>query len=140
MRRLIVDTGFLVALYIRADSLHPAAIAYLQRNRLPLQTVSPVVVETCFFLDAAGKVALLDWIAHGGLTVEDIPVSSYLDIATYIQKYADQDIDFADAALVWLANQTGEKQILTVDEGDFRIYRLKNGQAFELVPWYLKES
>lgn len=140
MRRLIVDTGFLVALYIRADSLHPAAITYLQRNRLPLQTVSPVVVETCFFLDAAGKVALLDWIAHGGLTVEDIPVSSYLDIATYIQKYADQDIDFADAALVWLANQTGEKQILTVDEGDFRIYRLKNGQAFELVPWYLKES
>lgn len=140
MRRLIVDTGFLVALYIRADSLHPAAITYLQRNRLPLQTVSPVVVETCFFLDAAGKVALLDWIAHGGLTVEDIPVSSYLDIATYIQKYADQDIDFADAALVWLANQTGEKQILTVDEGDFRIYRLKNGQVFELVPWYSKES
>lgn len=84
--------------------------------------------------------ALLDWIAHGGLTVEDIPVSSYLDIATYIQKYADQDIDFADAALVWLANQTGEKQILTVDEGDFRIYRLKNGQVFELVPWYSKES
>ena len=140
MRRLIVDTGFLVALYIRADGLHPAAIAYLQRNRLPLQTVNPVVVETCFFLDAAGKVALLDWIAHGGLTVADIPVSSYLDIAAYIQKYADQDIDFADAALVWLANQTGEKQILTVDEGDFRIYRLKNGQAFELISWYSKES
>lgn len=140
MRRLIVDTGFLVALYIRGDSLHSAAIAYLQRNRLPLQTVSPVVVETCFFLDAAGKAALLNWIARGGLAVADIPVSSYLDLAAYIEKYADRDIDFADAALAWLANQTGERQILTVDEGDFRIYRLKNGRAFELIPWYSKDS
>ncbi|HRC71585.1 MAG TPA: PIN domain-containing protein [Candidatus Competibacter sp.] len=140
MRRLIVDTGFLVALYIRGDSLHPAAIAYLKSNRMPLQTVAPAIVETCFFLDAAGKAALLNWIAYGGLTVADIPVSNYLDIAAYIQKYADQDIDFTDAALVWLANQTGERQILTVDEGDFRIYRLKDGQAFELIPWYSKDS
>lgn len=104
MPKLLVDTGFLVALYIRGDSLHSAAITYLQRNRLPLQTVSPVVVETCFFLDAAGKVALLNWIVRGGLAVSDIPISSYVDIAAYIQKYTDQDIDFADAALVWLAN------------------------------------
>lgn len=121
MPRLIVDTGFLVALYIRGDSLHHAAIVYLQRNRLPLQTVAPVVVETCFFLDASGKAALLDWIAHGGLAVADVPVGSYLDIAAYIQKYAEQDIDFADAALVWLANKIGERRILTVDEGDFRV-------------------
>lgn len=139
MPRLIVDTGFLVALYIHGDSLHHAALAYLRRNRLPLQTVAPVVVETCFFLDAAGKAALLDWIARGGLAVVDVPVSSYLDIAAYIQKYADQDIDFADAALVWLANQVGEKRILTVDEGDFRVYRLKGGRAFELISWYSKE-
>lgn len=97
-------------------------------------------METCFFLDAAGKAALLNWIARGGLAVADIPVSSYLDLAAYIEKYADRDIDFADAALAWLANQTGERQILTVDEGDFRIYRLKNGRAFELIPWYSKDS
>lgn len=139
MQKILVDTGFLVALYIRSDSLHSAAIAYLQHNRFPLQTVTPVVVETCFFLDAAGKSALLNWIARGGLSVADIPVSSYLDIAAYIQKYADQDIDFADAALVWLANQTTEARILTVDEGDFRVYRLKNGRTFELIYWYEKD-
>jgi uncharacterized DUF497 family protein len=52
---LLVDTGFLVALYIRGDTLHQAALAYLRQNQLPLQTASPVIVETCFFLDALGK-------------------------------------------------------------------------------------
>lgn len=136
MIQSLVDTGFLVALYIRGDTLHQAALSYLRKNKLPLQTVAPVVVETCFFLDAHGKVALLNWIAQGGLSVTDIPVSSYPDLATYIKKYADQDIDFADAALVWLANQTGQRSILTVDENDFQVYRLKGGYSFELIRWY----
>ena len=70
MIRLLVDTGFLVALYIRGDTLHQAALAYLRQNLLPLQTVSPVIVETCFFLDALGKAALLNWIVHGSFSVD----------------------------------------------------------------------
>ena len=42
---------------------------------------------------------------------------------------------FADAALVWLAEQTGNRAILTVDETDFRRFRLKSGARFELVEW-----
>ena len=136
MIRLLVDTGFLIALYIRGDTLHQAALAYLRQNLLPLQTASPVIVETCFFLDALGKAALLNWIVHGGMAVADIPVISYPDLANYIKKYADQDIDFTDAALVWLANQTGQRSILTVDEKDFQVYRLKGGHQFELIRWY----
>lgn len=58
MTPLLVDTGFLVALYIRGDSLHSAAVEWLQQNRSPLQTVAPVIVEACFFLDPSGKDAL----------------------------------------------------------------------------------
>lgn len=111
MTPLLVDTGFLVAPYIRGDNLHHAAVAYLRQNQSPLQTAAPVIVETCFFLDAPGKAALLTWIAQGGLAVTDIPVSSYPDLAAYIRKYADQDIDFADAALVWLASQSSQSNI-----------------------------
>ena len=70
------------------------------------------------------------------MAVADIPVISYPDLANYIKKYADQDIDFTDAALVWLANQTGQRSILTVDEKDFQVYRLKGGHQFELIRWY----
>ncbi len=136
MPRLLVDTGFLVALFIRGDTWHQAALAFMQANRTALLTILPVIVETCFFLDVRGKCELLKWVERGGIEVIDVPIRSYPDITATLQKYADQDIDFTDAALVWLANQTGERAILTVDESDFSVYRLKGGKRFELVKWY----
>jgi len=134
--RLIVDTGFSVALYIRGDALHKAAVECLRRGTETLITTTAVVVETCFFLDAAGKHEFLGWIGRGGMDIHEIPADNYPEIAWYIEKYADQDIGFADATLVWLANRIGERRILTVDETDFSIYRLKGNKRFEMVPWY----
>lgn len=136
MGRLIVDTGFLVALYIRGDALHESAVEFLRQQAGTLISVTAVVVETSFFLDALGKREFLSWISRNGLEVFEIPVGDYSGIAPYIDKYADQDIDFADAALVWLANRTGEREILTVDEKDFSIYRLKGNKKFSLISWY----
>ena len=78
---------------------------------------------------------MLEWIERGALDVADVPVSAYPEIATTIRKYADRNIDFADAALVWLAEQSGCRAILTVDLRDFGVYRLKGGKRFEVVKW-----
>ncbi len=134
--RLIVDTGLLVALYIQGDTLHQSAIDFLSRNKATLITVTAVIVESSFFLNTRGKHEFLNWISRGGLEVIDLPVSAYSEIAGYINKYADQGIDFADAALVWLANTSSEREILTVDETDFSIYRLHGNKPFRLVSWY----
>lgn len=136
MTKLLVDTGFLVALYIRRDELHPQAIHFLPDNRLPLLTVAPVVTETCYFLDVAGKRELLDWVYRGGVEVADLPVSAYPHLAGYLRKYADRDLDFTDAALIWLADARQERRILTVDRTDFFLFRLSDGGAFHLVDWY----
>ena len=74
---LIVDTGFLVALYIHRDKLHPYAVKYLQQNQQPLMTAATVIMESCYFLDAKAKIALLAWIVRGGLSVIDVPVAAY---------------------------------------------------------------
>jgi predicted nucleic acid-binding protein len=37
---LIVDTGFLVALYIRRDKLHQQALQFLQKNEQALITTA----------------------------------------------------------------------------------------------------
>ena len=39
-------------------------------------------------------------------------------------------------ALVWLAESTGCRKILTVDETDFGIYRIRGKTAFEVIDWY----
>ena len=133
---MLVDTGFLVSLFRPADRLRAQARECLRANRHPLVTVVPVIVETCFFLDAAGRGRLLEWAQRGAIAVTDVPVDSYTEIGTIIRKYADRKIDFADAALVWLADHTGIRHILTVDKADFSVFRLKGGKRFALVTWF----
>ena len=136
MTSILVDTGFLVSLFRPADRLRAQARECLLANRRLLLTAAPVIVETCFFLDATGKGRLLEWAQRGAVAVAEVPVSSYAEIGTIIRKYADRRTDFADATLVWLANNTGMRDILTVDEADFSVYRLKGGKRFALVKWF----
>ena len=136
MSGAIVDTGFLVPLFRPADRLRASAREFLRDNAHPLLTVAPVIVETCFFLDPEGKVRLLEWIQRGAVAVAEVPTSAYTDIRALIRKYADRDIDFADAALIWFAEKAGCRRVLTVDAGDFSIFRLSRGRRFDLVKWY----
>jgi predicted nucleic acid-binding protein len=134
--RLVVDTGFLVALYRRRDALHADATAFLQENRAPLVTVSAVIAEACYFLSTPAKGELLKWVARGGMAVAEVPVDAYPVLATLLTRYGNLDLDFTDVALVWLADLIGEREILTADERDFAVIRLKGKRRFELVPWH----
>lgn len=136
MDRLLVDTGFLVAYGKENDPLHGKADRFLSRFRGTLYTVAPVIVETCFFLNARAKQRLLEWVHQGGITVVDVPVADYADLCAVIRKYASRDVDMADASLVWLAEKSGLRRLLTVDRADFSILRLKAGKRFELVAWF----
>jgi len=133
---LLVDTGFLVALGRKADPLHAEARTFFLREAVPLITVSPVVVETSFFLNAAAKIQFLDLARSERLKTFELPIVAYGEIGAIIRKYADRDIDLADAALLWFANRTGVRHILTTDSADFGVYRLKNGKRFEQVKWF----
>lgn len=135
MDRILVDTGFLVALGRAKDPLHNEAMKYLDTHSGPMVTVSPVVVESCHFLSLDGRRALLEWLAEDGPAVVEVPAASYPDLAKTMERYRERDIDFADAALVWLAEETGHRAILTVDEGDFSRFRLKGGKRFQLMEW-----
>jgi predicted nucleic acid-binding protein len=133
---VIVDTGFFVALFRPADRLRAKAREFLRDNRRRLLTAAPVIVEACYFLDSDGKCRLLEWIERGAVAVADVPTSAYGEIRGLILKYTDRDIDFTDAALVWLAENTGCRAILTVDMRDFNVFRLARGRRFELVSWF----
>lgn len=135
MTGTLVDSGFLIALFRRRDRLHRAARNHLQAHTYPLVTVAPVVVETSFFLPARGKADLLESILRGGMAVAELPQDAYREIKAIVLKYADRDIDFADAALIWFAGVSGCRSILTVDERDFSVYRLKGNKRFEVIGW-----
>ncbi|HEX9673251.1 MAG TPA: hypothetical protein VGA12_07435 [Burkholderiales bacterium] len=41
-----------------------------------------------------------------------------------------------DAALVWLAEESGLRRILTVDRSDFSLFRLKGAKRFDVLDWF----
>ena len=135
MDRLLADTGFFAAFGRRSDPFHQAAHSFLEGYHGQLVTVSAVIVEACHFLSPQGRVDLLNWAHYGSLSVLEVPVDAYPELSKTIAKYANRDIDFADAALVWLAGESGVRRILTVDETDFSLFRIKGGRRFEVIPW-----
>jgi predicted nucleic acid-binding protein len=132
---VLADTGFLVALYAPREESHERAWRYLTEHRHPLASVSAVVVETCFFLSPVQKLEFLRWVRHGALAIFETPPAAYQELERLLHKYRDRNIDFADAALVWLADQLGARSLLTGDRADFQILRLKGKRRFELIDW-----
>lgn len=136
MRKVLADSGFLVALGIRRDPRHQAAKAFLAAYKGEIIVPSPVVIESCYFLSTAAKIRLLDWLARDGCKVVELPSDAYAGIGAIIARYAGLKPDFVDGAIVWLADQIDCRAILTVDTRDFGIYRLKGGKRFEVVKWF----
>lgn len=130
---VLVDTGFLIALFNKQDPLHENAKQALRRlpAGLRLITILPCVTETCFFLDRIGKSALLEWLARGSAEIRSIEAEDLPDVAGILNRYADREVDFADACLVWLAGQERTHRILTTDRRDFSVYRTPDGGHFE---------
>lgn len=132
---LIADSSFLIALFDSREPHHAAAKAYLQRAPQPLLTVEAVVVEVTFFLAGAQRRAFLNAVAAGALPVMTNDASSYRRIAELSVKYDDMAPDYADLALIWLAETAELEAILTLDVHDFSLYRIKGRKSFDLVAW-----
>ena len=76
--------------------------------------------------------ALAGLAARGLIQVRQPDASGYARIAHLFEKYADQNPDWADLELVWLAEATGITRIATLDVADFSVYRIHGRKRFEL--------
>lgn len=134
---ILVDTGFLVALFRQGDPYHLSAKALLagrlKRERPRLVTIYPVITETCFFFQPADGALFLDWVYQGGVALRHIEPLHLPEIGALLRRYADQRIDLADACLIWLAGQEKTSWVLTTDRRDFNVYRTPDGRSFERV-------
>ena len=133
---LIADSGFLIALFDIREPHHAAARAYLQQCAQPLVTVEAVVVEVSFFLAGGQRRAFLNAIAAAALPVLPLEANSHRRIAELLRKYDDMAPDYADLALIDLAERSALNAILTLDTHDFSRYRIKGRKCFNLVSWH----
>ena len=133
MRSVLVDAGPLIALADRSDKYHRRVAAFLRRFNGRLLTTWPVLAEACHFLTERIQIEFLRWADAGGLNVVELHESALAVLADWKERYLDLPMDLADASLIWIAQQTGVLDILTIDLKDFSVYRLPNGKALKPV-------
>jgi predicted nucleic acid-binding protein len=71
--------------------------------------------------------------SRGLLILIDLTASQVDRMAELMDKYRDTPMDLADSSLVAIAESRADRRLFTID-GHFRIYRLADGTAFEVIP------
>jgi uncharacterized protein len=136
VKRVLVDTGPLVAILSERDQYHRVCVEALRELPGPLFSSWPVITEAAWLLrsDPSAVQQLLRSLGKG--FVELLPLGSVdaSAMAEIMKKYADMRPELADVSLVYLAQRDGFEVVFTLDQRDFSVYRGAKGKAFEVVP------
>ena len=128
MRRIIVDTGPLVALLNARDTHHAWARDTFDDVEPPLWTCEAVISEACFLVRQLkdGADAVLALVARGVIQV-DLALSADVEpVRKLMTRYASVPMSLADACLVRMTEIHTRSAVLTLDK-DFGVYR-RNGR------------
>jgi predicted nucleic acid-binding protein len=133
----LTDAGPLIAIIDADEPDHAACLAALDQVAIPLMTTWPAFTEAMYLLARAGGIraqqALWRLVQTDRLVVAELSAAAVDRSARLMDQYADRPMDLADATLVALAEERGDRRIFTLDD-DFQIYRFRGRQRFETVP------
>lgn len=134
MRKILVDSGPLIALFDASDKYHDKAVSFIKNNTCSLITTIASVTETLHLLDfnRNAQIDFIEWIHRGGTEIAEIKNSDFGRIKELTEKYRDLPMDFADSCLVYLAEKNDLHAIATIGR-DFSIYRIKGRRKFKIL-------
>lgn len=134
MKPALLDTGVIVALLDRSEANHRRCLRAISELSQPLATCEAVIAESCYLLRSVSGApeAILENVEKGIFQIPFAISRSAAFVRRLIRKYADQEIDFADACLIRLAEELDTGEILTLDS-DFRSYRWKKTRPFQFL-------
>jgi len=124
VRRVLLDTGPLVAYLNRRERNHPWALEAFASVQPPLYTCESVISEAVFLLTGyePGPDAVLEMIGRGLIDVGFAASPELGAIRRLMKRYASVPMSLADACLVRMSELDPDSVVLTLD-GDFRVYR-----------------
>jgi predicted nucleic acid-binding protein len=135
---LILDTGPLYASLDRDDADHRRCRGLIEGAEEALVLPAPVLPEVDYLVRSrmgpGPMLALLDDIEAGAYTVEDVAPPDHARIRFLVDRYADLDIGFVDAAVLAIVERLGEPKLVTLDRRHFGAMRPRHVDALELLP------
>ena len=133
----LCDAGPLYALIDpRQADLHARCKSALPHLSAPLVTTWPSFTEAMYLAGRSGGWTMqqLLWrhIRNHALVLHDPGPAAADRMEVLMERYRDTPMDLADASLV-VAEHLGVSRIFSLNH-HFRVYRLNDSQAFEVVP------
>lgn len=131
----LVDTGPFIAYFNRSDPMHGAVASCLDKFSGQLVTTGAVVTEVMYFLADApdGPISFAELLLASGTRIAQLRPADIVAAAELMHHYSDTPMDFADATLVLLAEESGVTDLLTLDRRGFVTYRTRKNKGFRLV-------
>jgi len=131
----LCDTGPLVALFDPGEAEHRRCRTCLEDFQGRLVTTWPVLTEAFYFLSTRPmRRKLWDFVERGGLAVADLAAGDVPRLGALMEKYASLPMSLADASLVVVGERLGLTRVFTLDLRDFRVYRPRHAESFEIMP------
>jgi len=133
---ILVDAGPLVAIMDADDEHHEECLAVLHKTRGRLASVLPALTEAMYHLGDSPEAqdSLLKMIDEGTLSLLPLDAKDLGRVRELMRQYLDLPMDFADAALIRVAEREGVGTIFTLDRRDFSVYRLNGRTRPKLIP------
>jgi len=135
MKKILIDSGPLIALFDSYDKYHSVAVNFIKTNNHPLITTIASVTETLHLLDfnRNAQIDFIEWVQRGAVELQNIENCDFERLRELTEKYRNLPMDFADCCLVYLAEKLNINVVATIDR-DFSIYRIKGRRRFKIVP------
>lgn len=125
----ILDAGPLIAALNRRDHYHRWACDTLEHIGPPFYSCAEAMAEAAAMTGQAA--AIVEMIQAGEIILGFALSEQTAGVLSLLKRYADRDMDLADACIVRMTELMTEVRVLTLDRTDFAVYR-RNGR--DLIP------
>lgn len=135
---MLLDTSGLLAALFEGEPRHGPCAQALSAASPPL-LLSPFVLAELDYLVARhhsldAQLALLDAVADGTYQLAAFASDGVAAARRFMARYADLAVGLADASIAVLARRIGVRDVLTLDERNFRVLPGPGGRPFRLLP------
>ena len=133
---ILCDAGVMLCLVDRTQPQHNSYKKLIMRLDKPLITTWCCFTEAMYLAYRRGgwniQQQLGQILLDKTLVIYEIQQDAYDRILELMARYRDRPMDLADATLVLAAENTGYRQILTLDS-DFLFYRIGDRGSFDVM-------
>jgi uncharacterized protein len=129
--KYIADAGALIALMNEDDQHHGWAVATLPRLARPWLVCEAVLAEAAAM--TGQPLALAQEVTAGELKLAFDLEGQLVPVVRLLERYADREMDLADACVVRMSELHPRSTVITVDRRDFTAYRRNQREVLPFI-------